>query len=49
MLPLRMLMYELRKTDPVYEYWVFLFYYKAFAKSLQTLNKKFFQETNEAI
>ena len=39
----------LRKSDPVYGYWFFKFYYEAFAEPLQTLSKKFLPETDAAI
>ena len=44
-----MLRYALRKSDPVYGYWFFKFYYEAFAEPLQTLSKKFLPETDAAI
>jgi hypothetical protein len=44
-----MLRCALRKSDPVYGYWFFKFYYEAFAESLQTLSKKFIPKTDAAI
>jgi len=43
------LRYALRKSDPLYGYWFFKFYYEAFAESLQILSKKFRPETETAI
>jgi hypothetical protein len=44
-----MLRYALRKSDPLYGYWFFRFYYEVFAEHLQTLIKKFLLETDAAI
>jgi hypothetical protein len=44
-----MLRYALRKSDPLYVYWLFRFDYEMFAEQLQTLSKKFLPETNAAI
>jgi hypothetical protein len=40
-----MLRYALRKSDPLYGYLFFRFYYKVFAEALQTLSNKFLPET----
>ncbi len=39
----------MRKSDPLYGYWFFTFYYDAFAEPLQILSKKFRPETESAI
>ena len=39
----------MRKSDPLYGYWFFKFYYEAFAESLQILSKKFRPETESEI
>jgi hypothetical protein len=44
-----MLRYALRKSDPLYGYKFFRFYYEVFAKHLQNLSKKFLSETDVAI
>ena len=44
-----MLRYALRKSDPLYGYWFFKFYYDVFAEPLQILSKKFLPETDAAI
>ena len=44
-----MLRYALRKSDPLYGYWFFRFYYEVFAEHLQTLSTKFLPETDSAI
>ena len=44
-----MLRYALRKSDPLYGYWFFRFYYEVIAEFLQTLGKKFLPETDAAI
>jgi hypothetical protein len=44
-----MLSYALRKSDPLYGYWFFRFYYEVFAEHLQTLSKKYLPETDAAI
>jgi hypothetical protein len=44
-----MLRYALRKSDPLYGYWFFRFYYKVFVEHLQTLSKKCLPETDAAI
>ncbi len=44
-----MLRYALRKSDPLYGYWFFSFYYEVIAEHLQTLSKKFLPETEAAI
>ena len=46
-----MLRYALRKSDPLYGYWFFRFYYEVFAEPLQSLSnlKKFLPETDAAI
>jgi len=43
------LRYALRKSDPLYGYWFYKFYYEAFAESLQILSKKFRPETESEI
>jgi hypothetical protein len=43
------LRYAVRKSDPLYGYWFFKFYYEAFAEPLQILSKKFRPETESAI
>jgi hypothetical protein len=44
-----MLRYALCKSDPLYGYWFFRFYYEVFAEHLQTISKRFLPETNAAI
>ena len=44
-----MFRYALRKSDPLYGYWFFRFYYEVFAEPLQTLSKKFLPVTDAAI
>jgi hypothetical protein len=44
-----MLRYVLRKSDPLYGYWFFRFYYEVFAEPLQTLSKNFLPESDAAI
>ena len=43
-----MLRYALRKSDPLYGYWFFKFYYDVLAEQLQILSKKFLPETDAA-
>jgi hypothetical protein len=43
------LRYALRKSDPLYGYWFFKFYYAAFAELFQILSKKFRPETESEI
>jgi hypothetical protein len=44
-----MLRYALRKSDPLYGYWFFKFYFDVFAELLQILSKTFLRETDAAI
>ncbi len=44
-----MLRYVLRKSDPLYGYWFFRFYYEVFAEQSLSNLKKFLPETDAAI